>query len=156
VALRRPVDHLYKVADVLSTAVGQGHVAYQSYRVKGKLTSFRHSRERGARAGSTPTIVHMFSASMCAIVTFRVPRNVRGGARHGSHTAETHSKHASCAHASMPCKRAVLMVVRSLDMSVGLVWSLFGALEALQIRAFRGTPRGCLIGKGVGQSCLQN
>jgi hypothetical protein len=59
-ALRRPVNHVYKVVDILSTKVGQGHIAYQRCHVKGKLTCFRHSSEPRARAGSAPTIVHSF------------------------------------------------------------------------------------------------
>jgi hypothetical protein len=155
-ALRRPVDHLYKVADILSTAVGQGHIAYQRCRVRVKLIGFCHSSEPGARAGSAPTTVHSFLASMCAIVTFRVPRNVRGEARSGSHTAKTYSKHTKCAHANMPCMRTVLMARCSLGKSKGLVGCLGRALEALQMRAFRGTPRGRLIGKGVGRPCPQH
>jgi hypothetical protein len=147
---------LYKVADILSTAVGQGHIAYPRCRVREKSISFCHSSEPGARAGSAPTAVHRFLASMCAIVTFRVPRNVRGEARPGNHTAKTYSKHVSCAHTSMPCKRAVLMAGCSPCKSIGFVGYLGRALEALQIRAFRGTPRGHLIvGKGVGRPCPQ-
>jgi hypothetical protein len=115
--------------------------------------SFCHSSEQGARAGSAPTTVHSFQASICAIVTYRLPRYVRGEARPGSHTAKTYRKHVSCAHASMPCMRTVWMAGCSLGKSIGLVGCLGRALEALQMRAFRETPLGRLIGKGVGRPC---
>jgi hypothetical protein len=128
VALRRPVDHLYKVADILWTAVWQGHIAYQRCRVKGKSTNFRHSSEPGARAGSAPRMVHSLIASIYAILPFHVPRNVRGEARPCSHTTKTYNKHVGCACASMPCMRAVFIDGFSLERFTCSVWSIYRAL----------------------------
>jgi hypothetical protein len=72
---------------------------------------------------------------MNAIVTFRVPRYVRGEARPSSHTAKTYNTHVGCAHVNIPYMLTVLMAGRSLDRSTGLVWSLCRALEALQTRS---------------------
>jgi hypothetical protein len=105
-----------------------------------KLLSLERTKGKGRLSSA---IVHSYLASMCAIVTFRVSHNVRGEARPGSHTAKTYSKHVSYAHTSMSYKRTVLMAGGSLGKSVGLVGCLGSTLEALQIRAFRGTPRGC-------------
>jgi hypothetical protein len=86
--------------------------------------------------------VHSFLASMSAIVKFRVPRNVRGEARPGSHTAKTYNKHVRCAHASMSYMRTVLMARAPLGKSIGLVGCLGRASEALQIRASAGDAAG--------------
>jgi hypothetical protein len=90
-------------------------------------------------------MVHSVLASMYAIVAFRVPRNVRDEARLGSHTAKTYSKHVGCAHVSVTCKRSILIPGRFVERFIGVVWSLYRALEALKIRSTRGTPHGCLI-----------